>query len=172
MTRCVVLLVGMMGAGKSAVGRAVAARTGWPYVDNDELVGQATGRTPPEVVAEGGERALRSAETDALRRALALRPPAVAGVPGGAVLDPDNRDRLRAAPCVVWLRARHETLVSRVGTGAGRAWLQPDPAAAVARLAAVREPYYAEVADLVVDVDELSPEAAADVVIAAVEGRR
>lgn len=115
-----VLLVGMMGAGKSAVGWAVAERTGWTYFDNDELVEQATGCTPPQILAAGGERALRAAESDALHRALLLLPPAVASVPGGAVLDPVDRERLRVARSVVWLRARPDTLTHRVGSGSGR----------------------------------------------------
>lgn len=163
------LLLGMMGAGKSTVGAAIAQRTGWHYYDNDELVEQATGRPPPQVLADEGEAALRAAETDALSRAVALQPPAVAGVAGGAVLDPANRDLLRAASGVVWLRARRATLVARVGSGAGRAWLQPDPAAAIDRLAAAREPYYAEVADAIVDVDDLTPDEAARAVLSAVE---
>ena len=169
MTQPVILLLGMMGAGKSTVGKAIAARTGWRYFDNDELVEQATGHTPPEILADGGEQALRAAETDALVRALELPPPAVVSVAGGVVLDPANRERLRAASGVVWLRARHATLADRVGSGQGRPWLQPDPKAAIASLAAVREPYYAEVADAIVDVDDLTPEAAADAVLAVVQ---
>lgn len=157
----VILLLGMMGAGKTSVGQEIARLTGWPYIDNDELVEAATGRLPPEILDAEGEGALRAAETEALHRALALQPPAVAGVAGGAVLDPANRDLLRAAPGVVWLRARPDTLIHRVGGGAGRAWLQPDPVAAIARLTAIREPFYAEVADTVVDVDDLNPEEAA-----------
>ncbi len=168
MTAPVILLVGSMGAGKSTVGRAIAARTGWPYTDNDELIEQATGCTAPDLVAAGGEPALRAAESAAFSLALALRPPAVASVAGGVVLDPADRERLRGAGGVVWLRARHETLAERVGSGPTRPWLQPDPAAAVARLAAVREPYYAGVADVTVDVDDLSPDQVAVAVLAAV----
>lgn len=168
MSAPVILLLGMMGAGKSTIGRAIAEHTGWSYLDNDELVRQATGRTPPDVLAAGGEVALRAAESAALRDALLLPPPAVAGVAGGAVLDPTNRERLRAARGVVWLRARVDTLTRRVGRGEGRPWLQPDPAAAIARLAATREPYYAEVARAIVDVDDLTPEDAAAAVLRAV----
>lgn len=161
----VILLLGMMGTGKTSVGKAIARLTGWPYVDNDELVETATGRPPPAILDAEGEGTLRAAETEALHRALALQPPAVAGVAGGTVLDPANRDLLRAAPGVVWLRARPDTLIRRVGSGAGRAWLQPDPAAAITRLTATREPFYAEVADTVVDVDELTPKEAAAAVL-------
>lgn len=158
----------MMGAGKTSVGTAIAHLTGWTYVDNDELVERVTGRTPPAILADDGEEALRAAETDALHRALALPPPAVAGVAGGTVLDPANRDLLRRAPAVVWLRAGPDTLIRRVGSGAGRARLEPDPAAAITRLSAIREPHYAEVADAIVDVDDLTAEQAAAAVLAAV----
>lgn len=164
----VILLVGMMGAGKSAVGAAISNSTGWAYLDNDELVEQVTGRMPQEILAAEGEEALRAAESDALHRALSLHPPAVAGVAGGTVLDAADRDLLRSAPGVVWLRARSETLIRRVGSGEGRAWLQPDPSSAVRRLAARREPYYAAVADAVVDVDDLSPAEAAAAVLSAI----
>ncbi|MEP6696036.1 MAG: shikimate kinase [Pseudonocardiales bacterium] len=160
-----VLLVGMMGTGKSSVGRAVAARTGWRYVDNDELVRQACGSTAPELLAAEGEAALRAAENAALAAALALQPPAVASVAAGVVLDSAARDLLRSADLVIWLRASHSTLVDRVGEGEGRAWLQPNPAVAIATLSAEREPYYAEVADAIIDVDGISPEQTADSVI-------
>lgn len=165
-----VLLIGMMGAGKSAVGRAIAASTGWRYVDNDELVEQATGRSAPDIVATDGAAALRAAESQALTRALALPPPAVAGIAGGVVLSAADRERLRTADGVVWLRASQATLAERVGAGEGRAWLQPDPEVALAALAAEREPYYAEVADAIVEVDDLTPEQAAEAVIAVVSG--
>ena len=163
-----VLLVGMMGAGKSTVGRTLAAATGWPYLDNDELVRRACGRSAPEVLAADGEPALRAAESAALAEALRLPPPLVAGVATGVVLDPADRARLRDADgLVVWLRARIATLADRVGAGTGRSWLQPDPEAALRRLAEVREPLLAEVADLVVDVDELTPEEVASRVVSA-----
>ena len=76
---------------------------------------------------------------------------------GGAVLDPDNRRALRESGTVVWLRARVDTLAERVGSGAGRPLLGHDPPAALARLDAERRPLYEELAGVVVDVDELSP---------------
>lgn len=156
-----VLLVGMMGAGKSSVGKALSQATGWPYLDNDDLVAAATGRHITQVLAEAGEKALRDAESAALGHALSLDPPLVAGIAGGVVLDPSDRVRLAGGGFVVWLRARVETLARRVGTGQGRPWLQPDPVAALRRLAADREPHYAAVARLVVDVDDVGADEAA-----------
>lgn len=160
-----VLLIGMMGTGKTTVGNAIAARTGWRYVDNDDLLYAATGRTAPEIFAEDGQAALHSAESRALTSALALKRPAVAGVAGGVVLNAADRDRLRSAGAVVWLRSSQATLADRVGAGEGRAGLQPDPEVAIAALAAEREAYYAEVADAIVDVDDLTPEQAAAAVL-------
>lgn len=160
------LLVGMMGAGKSTVGEAIAARTGWPYLDNDELVHRATGCTAREILQADGEQALREAESAALTEALRLTPPVVAGVAGGAVLVRGDRQRIAAAPAVIWLRASVDTLLARVGADARRPWLQPDPRAAITRMAAVREPLYAAVADLVVDVDTEPPDRIAERVLA------
>ena len=164
-----VLLVGMMATGKTTVGRAVAARTGWPYVDNDELVVRDTGLTARELLARDGEPALRSAESAVLTTLLAMPEPLVAGVPGGVVLDPDDRARLRAGGHVVWLRAAVPTLVQRVGDASDRPWLGDDPAAALTRLAAVRGPLYAEVATQVVDVDDRTPDELAAQILGAVE---
>lgn len=158
------LLVGMMGAGKSTVGRIVAERLGRPYRDSDAMVEEATGRSVPELFAAEGEAAFRAAESQALRTAVSP-PPAVISVAGGAVLDPANRVLLAESGTVVWLRAEPSTLAARVGDGTGRPLLAPDPTAALIELDAVRRPLYAEVADEVVDVDGLEAAQVAEVVL-------
>lgn len=162
-----VLLIGMMATGKTTIGRALAARAGWPYVDNDELLVRATGLTARDLLARDGEAALRAAESDVLTALLELPQPVVAGVPGGVVLDPADRARLRAGGHVVWLRAAVATLVQRVGDASDRPWLGDDPAAALARLDAVRAPLYEQVATQVVDVDDGTPDEIVTTILAA-----
>ena len=164
------LLVGMMGAGKTTVGELLARRLGWRYLDSDAQVVAATGKTVPQIFETEGEPAFRRQESLALQRALASDDPSVVSVAGGAVLDPANRALLRGGGVVVWLRARPETLAARVGSGAGRPLLAHDPAGTIVRLDAVRRPLYTELAHVVVDVDERSPDGVADAVLRAVPG--
>lgn len=114
------LLVGMMGAGKSTVGPLVARRLGWSFIDTDEEVEHSTGQAVSELFTSGGEALFRDEESRALVAALAGSSAVVVSVGGGAVLDPSNRSILCRSGLVVWLRARLETLAERVGDGAGR----------------------------------------------------
>lgn len=157
-----VLLLGMMGSGKSTIGRALAQRTGWPFLDNDELLERRTGRTARDL-REVGVDALREGESLALHEGLAVPPPAIVGVAAGVVLDPADRAAVRDGGVVVWLRANPETLLRRIlGTldedeGRHRPWLGGGPDAALAWLrteADRRQPLYESVAGITVDVDE------------------
>jgi shikimate kinase len=160
-----ILLVGMMGAGKTTAGTLVAEKLGWDYLDSDVEVEKKTGLTVPALFARDGEMAFRDAETEVLRDACARTGPMVISVAGGAVLRPENRALLRSSGRVVWLRARPATLAVRVGDGAGRPLLEGDPGAALLALDAVRRPLYAEVADEIIDVDDLSAAEVAALVI-------
>lgn len=158
----------MMGAGKTTVGRAVEARTGWRYLDNDELVERATGKPTPEVLVEADEATLRRVEDAALAEALATAPPVVAGVAAGVIENDAARERMQREAFVVYLRAPLEVLTARVGDGEGRPWLADDPADALARLAEGRGRLYEDVADLVLDVADASPDDLAEQVVDAV----
>jgi shikimate kinase len=155
----------MMGAGKSTVGRALSRRTGWRYVDNDELVQSISGRNATELRETDGEDALHAVEEAAFDASLKLEPPIIVGAAAAVVLDPTARQRLRSGPHVVWLRARPETLLAHIGDGRGRRAEATDPAWLAAR-AAERAPLYAEVASQVVDVDDRSPDEVAELILA------
>ena len=152
-----ILLVGMMGAGKTTVGRALAAQLGYGYVDSDHQVENRTGQTVRQIFETRGEAAFRQEEKLALGEALAGDAPVVVSVAGGAVLDPDNRERLRHAGLVVWLRARPEVLAKRVLDANHRPLLGDDPLSALSLLYRVRAPFYEELADVVIDVEQRTP---------------
>jgi shikimate kinase len=146
-----VVLVGLMGSGKSTVGRLVAEATGRELVDVDVAITARTGRTVRELWEEGGEAAYRSLERAEVLAAL-RRPDVVLAAPGGVILDPEVRDALGPA-FVAWLRARPATLASRVRTGDHRPLLGDDPEGDFATMEAERADLYASVADLTLDTD-------------------
>lgn len=164
------VLVGMMGAGKSTAGPLVAARLGRPFVDVDVAVEADLGASVAEIFTTRGEPAFRRAEAEALARALDAADGAVVAVGGGAPAGPAGRAVLlsSAAP-VVWLRARPATLAARLGDPSGRPLLAgaSSAAEALAALDAERSAHYRAVATTVVDVDDLDPDATADAVVAA-----
>jgi shikimate kinase len=157
------VLVGMMGVGKSTVGRILASRLRRQFIDSDEEVEARTGRTVREIFEADGEAAYRPLESDALMDALDWPEPAVIAAAGGVVLSAENRSALKErAGVIVWLRAETTVLAVRAPSGGHRPLLDQDPTGALARLAAEREPLYREVADVAIDVDGLTPEQVAD----------
>lgn len=164
-----VVLIGMMGAGKTTVGRIVAARLGLPHFDSDAQVEARTGATVAELFARHGEAEFRRQESAVLVEALS-GPPAVISAAGGTVLAEENRQALSNARLVVWLRATLTTLVARVGSGEGRPLLGEGPEPTLRRLLTERERFYLECADLVVDVDDLSGEQVAEQITLALQG--
>jgi shikimate kinase len=165
------MLIGMMGAGKSTTGALLADRLGWPFLDSDGEIQRSTGFTVPEIFAERGEAAFRAEEARVLQQATTSLGPVVVSVAGGAVLDPDNRRRVKRAGLVVWLKADVTTLAARVGSGAGRPLLGDNPGAALARLYPERERVYADLADVVVHVDQQAPSAVVDRVMSELSRR-
>jgi shikimate kinase len=165
-----IILVGMMGSGKSTVGQALSRRTGWRYVDNDDLVRSISGRGATEIRATDGEDVLHDIEELAFEASLALEPPVIIGAAAAVVLEPIARVRLRSGPHVVWLRARPETLLAHIGDGAGRRAEATD-AAWVAARASERAPLYAEVASQIIDVDDRSPDEVAGLILDGLSAR-
>jgi shikimate kinase len=164
------VLVGLMGAGKTTVGQRCADVLQRPFVDTDELVEAATGIPVAELFAAQGEQRFRALERQAVADAVASPTPLVISCGGGAVLDAENRRVLRAGGVVVWLRASPAELGARVGADAGA--VRPllaggaPPAATLERLASVREPAYEAAAHVHVDTDGRSVD---EVVTAVVE---
>jgi shikimate kinase len=151
------VLVGMMGSGKTTVGRALAMLRGWPFVDSDDIVHELAGIDPAAVAAIRGVDELHRMELAALEEMLRRPAPLVAAAAAFAVVDAGTARLLRRRATVCWLRARPATLRARIGDGAGRrvdarsqAWLTAT--------AAAREPAFAAAADFVLDVDDRSVE--------------
>lgn len=164
-----VLLIGMMGAGKSTTGHLLAERLRWPYLDSDDEIERQTGMTVPEIWKAHGEPAFRAEESRVLAEACRFPGPVVVSVAGGAVLAQENRVLIRSAGLVVWLRAEVATLIGRVGTGAGRPLLDRGPAEAMKRLYDERAPLYADLADEVFDVDRMAPPQVVDAIVEVLE---
>jgi shikimate kinase len=153
---CRLILIGMMGTGKTSVGRLLAKRTRWPYADNDELLAQLVGKTPKQLLAEDGEAALRESESSALRLGLAAAEPSIISAAGGTILDPANRRDLQAAGFVVWLKAGPPAIHRRATGAPHRAWLDTGGLEWIRDAVAERDPLYASVADITIEVDRRS----------------
>lgn len=152
-----VLLLGMMGAGKTTIGHALSQILHWPYYDNDELVARAVGKDTRRVQEEDGVYALRRAESAALDVALTEGAPLIAGVAGGVVTNMLDLQRLHSGGFVVWLRADIATLAARVA-GTDRPWLAANPEKSMRALYAGREALYTAACSYVVDEEFTTPE--------------
>jgi shikimate kinase len=164
------VLVGMMGSGKTTVGTRLAERLRRELVDSDALIEATTGKTVREIFLDDGEEAFRTLETAALVGALTADEPLVVAAAGGVVLREENRRSLLDADAlVVWLRADPALLAERVGSATHRPLLDGDPAGTLQRMFVDRAPLYREVADTVVDVDDRTVDDVVDAVLAALD---
>ena len=145
-----VVLVGMMGAGKSTIGRRLAARLRLPFLDADiEIEAAHAGMTIPEIFATHGEPYFRDGEARVIARLLDGGP-AVIATGGGAVMREETRNRIRDKAVSIWLKADIDVIMKRVRRRADRPLLQTeDPTGTVSRLLELREPLYAT-ADLTI----------------------
>jgi shikimate kinase len=163
-----IVLVGLMGAGKTNIGRRLAARLGLSFIDADAEIEAAAGETIEEIFKRHGEAAFRDGERRVIARLLD-GPVHVLATGGGAFMDAQTRQRIHERAISVWLRAELETLLARVARRDNRPLLKAgDPRAVLAALMEKRHPVYAE-ADLVVDSIEGPPELTLNRVIAAVK---
>lgn len=161
------VLVGLMGAGKSSIGRRLAQRLGLPFVDADSEIEAAAGMTIEEIFQRHGEASFRDGERRVIARLLD-NPIQVLATGGGAFMDPQTRALVRARAISLWLRADLEVLVARVGRRTSRPLLKGgEPRAVLERLIAERYPVYAE-ADIIVDTVDGPPEATLERVLAAI----
>lgn len=165
-----VALVGMMGAGKSSVGRRLSARLGVPFKDADSEVELAAGCPITEIFDRYGEAAFRDGERKVIARLLG-EPAHVLATGGGAFIDAQTRARLKQSAVTVWIQAPLAVLLARVKRRDTRPLLRTaDPRATLERLLAERAPVYAE-ADMVVESDDGPHAAAVDQILAALRER-
>lgn len=167
-TACRVILVGMMGSGKTTVGQLLSDRTGWPYHDNDELLDRLFDATPRQVLAQSGEARLRETESSALALGLESPAPCIVAAAAGTILDEPNRRLVRDAGVVVWLRATADSLNERAFGAEHRPWLDTGGEPWVRSALLERDPLYASVADVTVDVDAREPEEIAEEILGCV----
>lgn len=161
-----ITLVGLMGVGKSSVGRRLANALELPFKDADVEIEAAAGRTIPEIFASMGEPAFREGERRVITRLLE-DPPHVLATGGGAFITPETRALIKERSISVWLKADLEVLVRRVGRKDNRPLITgKDPLEVLTELAAVRYPIYAE-ADVVVETGDTAHHVTVEQVISA-----
>jgi shikimate kinase len=164
------VLVGMMGAGKTSVGRRLASGLGVPFKDADAEIELAAGCTINEIFERFGEPAFRDGERKVIARLL-TEPPHVLATGGGAFIDPETRSRVKQDAVSIWLRARLDLLMERVLRKDNRPLLRnTDSRATLERLLKEREPFYSQ-ADIIIESDEGPHEAVVRRILAALDAR-
>lgn len=145
-----VVLIGMMGAGKTCIGRKMAERLGLPFVDADQEIAEAAGCAIPDIFALHGEAAFREGERRVIMRLLD-EPVHILATGGGAFMDERTREKIREKGISIWLRADIDLLLRRVSRRSNRPLLkQGEPREVLEKLMAERDPVYAK-ADIIVD---------------------
>jgi len=157
------VLVGLPGAGKTTVGRLVAARLNAPFADFDRVIEERTGKSVARIFAEDGEPAFRALES-AVGAELLSGPPAVLAPGGGFLLDPGNRLRAMASGYVVYLQTSPAVAAARLGSGSGRPLLEgAELAPRMATLLDEREAFYLQAQEQVT-TDEIAASGVAELV--------
>jgi shikimate kinase len=164
-----VVLVGMMGAGKSSIGRRLAGRLGIAFVDADVEIEKAAGMSIPDIFATRGEPEFRAGEARVIARLLDGGPQVLA-TGGGAFLNPDTRVAISAKGISVWLNAEFDVLMRRIRRRQDRPLLKTDdPAATLQELITLRYPVY-ELADLTVQSREVPHERIVEEIVSELAG--
>ena len=166
-----IVLVGLMGAGKSSVGRILAAKLALPFIDSDDEVEKAAGCSIEDIFEIYGEPAFRDVEERVIERLL-QGPPAILASGGGAFMNPRTRDRIAASAVSIWLRANLSVLERRTQRrAAGRPLLKgSDPGEKLKQLIKDRYPVY-EQADIIIESLDETPEKTADRIIQELAGQ-
>jgi shikimate kinase len=165
-----IVMVGMMGAGKSSIGRRLASRLGMTFADADTEIEQAANATIPEIFATHGEAYFRDGERRVIQRLLDGAPKVLA-TGGGAFIHPETRAAIRARAVSVWLKADRDLLLSRVKRRNNRPLLKDgDPGEIIDRLIAERYPVYAE-ADIHIQSRDVAHDAVIDDILVALAER-
>lgn len=163
-----IVLIGMMGAGKTTIGRRLSHRLSLPFVDADAEIERAAAKTIPEIFAEHGEPYFRDGERRVIRRLLGEGPQVLA-TGGGAFMNSETREAIATHGISVWLKADFEVLANRVRRKSNRPLLDtPDPDETIRRLMRDRYPVYAS-AEITVHSRDVSHDVVADEIIAALE---
>ena len=153
-----IVLIGMMGAGKSCVGRCLQRRTSLTLLDTDEIVASTFGMSIPEIFVKHGEDKFRKAEAEALR-SLGTTEQAIIVTGGGIVMSEENIDLLNRLGVVVWLDGEEKTLFERASRSGNRPLLQSqNPRKAFAQILRARRPLYANIAQLHLDTSVFTDE--------------
>lgn len=167
-----IVLIGLSGSGKSSVGRALALKLGWEFIDTDEDVELTAGRRIHQIFADDGEAVFRQLEAESVRQALDGHR-RVVSVGGGAVMDPANRQAISRGNVVVLLEAGIDTLLARLAldeTEEPRPMLTSgDPMVRLLALKAARDPIYRSIAGIVINTESLGVDQLADSIARQVE---
>lgn len=166
--RKTIVLVGLMGAGKTSVGKRLSVALGLPFRDGDDEIEKSAGLTVPEIFELYGEERFREGERRVMQRLMNANPHVLA-TGGGAFMDPQTRAVVKEKAVSIWLKADIDVLARRVGRKEGRPLLAGKNAREVlAELEAVRGPVYAE-ADLIVESGDKPHQATVQAIIDAME---
>jgi shikimate kinase len=159
-----------MGTGKSTVGRRIAHKLGWEFLDTDDEINRLTGRTVRQIFETDGEEFFRQVEHDVLATACQLSTPHVIAGAGGIILRADNRELLKNSRFVVWLNAPLPVLVERIGQRAAkgdghRPLIDGNPSERLQKLYVERESLYRDVSSIEIDVEGLQVQDVIDKVL-------
>jgi shikimate kinase len=167
------VLVGLMGTGKSTVGRRLAHKLGWEFLDTDDEINRVSGQTVRQIFENEGEDRFRHIEHEVLVSACRLPTPYVIAGAGGIVLRADNRELLKSAQYVVWLNAPLHVLIDRIGQRAikvdgHRPLLDASPAERLQEMYIARESLYREVATHEINVEGLQVQEVIDKILSSI----